>query len=102
MHFTLPWRPLLPACHRLNREQHRKQPKWNMIEIIPTVEHNRHEDVVLESGAGSVLTTSSQQAYHKHPVAFVSHQVTVRMSGFLLGRIVTKVESSEQVREGEV
>jgi hypothetical protein len=66
------------------------------------VGHNRHEDAVLESGAGSVLTTSSQQAYHKRPVAFVSHQGTERISGFSLGRIVTKVESSEQVREGEV
>jgi hypothetical protein len=66
------------------------------------MEHNRHEDVALQRQAGNARSISGQQAYHKRPVVFVSHQITVRISGFSLGRIITNVESSEQVRECEV
>jgi hypothetical protein len=37
---------------------------YHTITITPTVDRNKHGDAALQSGAGSVLTTSGPQAYH--------------------------------------
>jgi hypothetical protein len=63
--------------------------------IIQTVEHNRHEDVALQRAGRNALTISGQQAYHKRPIALVSHQGVVRMRGFSLVYILTNVKTSE-------
>ncbi len=60
--------------------------KWDTIEIIPIVEHNRHEDAVLETRAGSVLTMSSQQACQNRPVAKISDHERVQ---YITSRVLT-------------
>ncbi len=56
-----------------NCERQRSIQQWNETAIIQTVEHNRHEGTVLQRGARNALTISGQQAYHKRPIALVSH-----------------------------
>jgi hypothetical protein len=56
-----------------------KQPIIDDIgKIIQIVEQNRHEDVVLENGAGNARTKSGQRAYHRSSSRIVSHNEMVR------------------------
>ena len=63
------------------------------------MDHNRHEDAVLQRGAGNALTMSGLLAYHNRPV---SHYIRQMVRGRSLGVILTNVKTSEKVRKGEV
>ena len=39
------------------------------LQIIQTVDHNRHEDAALHRSVGNAQTMSGQRTYHKRPVA---------------------------------